>query len=56
MAKSAQIVRDVLISAQPSKDSHEPNLIEYEERIAIIQAWCKEYDIFHRVLTCLGVD
>jgi hypothetical protein len=39
MAESAQAVRDVMISAQPSEESsREQALIEYEERIAAIQA------------------
>jgi hypothetical protein len=39
MAKSAQTVRDVMISAQPSEEaSREQALIEHEERIAAIQA------------------
>ena len=38
MAKSAQTIRDVLMSAQSSEDSHNQALIEYEERIAAIQA------------------
>ena len=39
MAKSAQTVRDVLISAQPSEEGNrEQALIEHEERIAAIQA------------------
>jgi hypothetical protein len=38
MAKSAQTIRDVLMSAQSSEDSHNPALIEYKERIAAIQA------------------
>ena len=41
MDKSAQTIRDVLISAQPSEDSRNRALIEYEERIAAIQAWAQ---------------
>lgn len=38
MAKSAQTMRDVLMSAQSSEGSRDQALIEYEERIAAIQA------------------
>jgi hypothetical protein len=39
MAKSAQTIRDVMISAQPTEEgSREQALIEHEERIAAIQA------------------
>ena len=38
MAKSAQTIRDVLMSAQSSEDNRDQALIEYEERIAAIQA------------------
>lgn len=38
MLRSAETVRDAILSAQSQEDSHEHALVEYEERVAAIQA------------------
>jgi hypothetical protein len=38
MEKSARMVRDVTVGEKPSEDSHEQVFVEYDERMAAIQA------------------
>lgn len=61
MTKRARTVRGVTVGEKPSENNHEQAFIEYEERIAVIQAsrtWRKRCQIFNRAyhITYLSMD